>query len=312
MRRNRFVRGVFLAGALAGSFAAPVAAQPKGPDLVISLLAVAPDSVAPGGSIEIVSEIFNIGTVDVPARGPGVTSASVRLRLVTNTADLVGGDEIPGWGPLTAIPAGRGSRHTDRFTIPASKAPGAYFVCADADGGRQVTEFDETNNRRCKPLTLTGAPAIRSAGPPVAPVTKGLPDLVVTAVSVGGVSGLSRSATLTVRNAGAGPATNFRMDAYQLHPKRWQLLFTVCAQTTRGGSASCPGVWETGTLAAGATRTYTGWVTFPADHKPGSTEKVEFMADGCFPALEPGLPPACRVVETNETNNTRDVPFGVP
>jgi hypothetical protein len=117
---------------------------------------------------------------------------------------------------------------------------------------------------------------------------------------------------LTVKNAGAGPATNFRMDAYQLAPRRWQLLFTVCAQTSRGGSASCPSVWESGTLAAGASRTYAGWVTVPADHKPGSTEKVEFMADGCFPALEPALPAACRVVESSEANNTAVAALGVP
>lgn len=308
MRRALLVLDAFLLGLLA----APLAAQPKGPDLVISLLSVAPDRVAPGGSIEIVSEMTNIGTVDVPARGPGVTSASVRLRLVTSAADLVGGDEIPGWGPLVAIPAGRGSRHTDRYTIPASKAPGAYFVCADADGGRQVTESDESNNRRCKPLTVTGAVDVRGPGPAVPAGAVALPDLVVTGAAPGGASGVSRSVSVTIRNAGAGPATNFRVDAFQLTPKRWPLLFTVCPQTTRGGSASCASVWETGSLAAGATRTYTGWVTFPADHKPGSTEKVEFMADGCFPSLDPGVPAGCRVAESNEGNNTMTAAVGVP
>ena len=53
-------------------------------------------------------------------------------------------------------------------------------------------------------------------------------------------------------------------------------------------------------------------MTFPADHKPGSTEKVEFMADGCFPALEPGLPASCRVAESNEANNTMGAAVGVP
>lgn len=310
MRRSRFFRDVFLAGVLAAPLAAPLAAQPKGPDLVISFLAVTPASVAPGGSIEVVSEMRNIGTVEVPYGGSSAVSAFVNIRLVTSVADVAGGDLLPGWGPLRAIPAGTGERYTNHATIPASKAPGAYFVCADADGNHVVSESDELNNRRCKPLTVTGA--IRSAGPPIAPVAKGLPDLIVTGVSVGGVTGLSRSVKLTVKNAGAGPATNFRMDAYQLAPRRWQLLFTVCAQTSRGGSASCPSVWEAGTLAAGASRTYAGWVTFPADHKPGSSEKVEFMADGCFPALEPALPAACRVVETNEANNTAVEALGVP
>ncbi|MCM3875615.1 MAG: hypothetical protein NEA02_04275 [Thermoanaerobaculia bacterium] len=310
MRHSRLFRDAFLVVVLAAPLAAPLAAQPKGPDLVISFLSLAPESVAPGGSIDIVSEIRNVGTVAVPSRGPTSASAGVHLRLVRSAADVAGGDEIPGWGPLVAIPPGTPFRITTRFTVPASKPPGAYFVCAEVDADHLVTESDESNNRRCKPLTVTGA--IRSAGPPSAPVAIGLPDLIVTGVSAGGVTGLSRSVKLTVKNAGAGPATNFRMDAYQLAPRRWQLLFTVCAQTSRGGSASCPGVWEAGTLAAGASRTYAGWVTFPADHKQGSTEKVEFMADGCFPALEPALPASCRVVETNEANNTAVDALGVP
>lgn len=297
MRHSRFLRDAFLVGVLA----APLAAQAQLPDLVISYLTVTPASVAPGGSVEIVSEIQNIGTagVPLPATVPPTVSAWVDFFLVTGPTDTHG-DRLTGWGPLVAMPPGYVQRYTSHATIPAAKAPGAYFVCADVDPTHRVAESNESNNRLCKPLTVTGGKG------------GGLPDLTIAGVSVGGVTGVSRSVKVIVKNGGTGPATNFRMDAYQLSPKRWQLLFTVCAQTSRGGSASCPSVWESGTLAAGASRTYAGWVTFPADHRPGSSERVEFMADGCFPALEPALPASCRVVESNEANNTAVDALGVP
>lgn len=303
---------------------APVSARAQLPDLVVSSLTVTPSSVAPGAPVEIRSEIRNAGAAEVPSRGPAAASTAVDIRLVAHATD-VHGDYLAGWGPLRAIPPGGTEHYTSHATIPAAKAPGAYLVCVDVDLGHIVAESDETNNRLCRPLTVTGGkggPGLRNPGgaagglegvrPGTLPAGARLPDLTITAVSVGGASGVSRSATLTVKNQGTGPATNFRMDAFQLAPKRWPLLFTVCPQTSRGGSASCASVWETGTLAAGATRTYTGWVTFPADHHPGSTEKVEFMADGCFPALEPALPAACRVAESNEANNASGAAVGVP
>ena len=144
--------------------------------------------------------------------------------------------------------------------------------------------------------------------------SKGRPDLTITGVSVGAASGISRAVRVTVRNGGTGPAVHFRMDAYQLAPKRWPLLFTSCALTTYPptGTAPCPDVWEPDTLAAGASRTYSGFVTFPAGRVSGSHERVEFMADGCFAATDPGLPASCRVLESNEANNTSGAEVGVP
>ncbi|HTS01104.1 MAG TPA: CARDB domain-containing protein [Thermoanaerobaculia bacterium] len=307
----------FLSVILPATLAAPLAAQAPLPDLVVSSLTVSPPSVAPGGSLEIVSEIRNAGAAEVPSRGPAAASTAVDIRLMTGIAD-VHGDYLAGWGPLRAIPPGGTEHYTSHATVPASKAPGAYFVCVDVDLGHIVTESNETNNRLCKALTVTGGksgPEFRipggSAGglegirPGTLPPGAGLPDLTITGVSVGAVSGVSRAVQVTVKNAGAAPAANFRVDAFQLAPKRWPLLLTVCPQASHaGGSASCASVWETGSLAAGASRTYAGWVTFPADHHPGSSERVEFMADGCFPALEPALPASCRVAESNEANNT--------
>ena len=317
MRHPRFFSCVVLAGTLV----VPLAARAQRPDLVVSFFTVTPRSVAPGGALEMVSEMRNIGTAEVPVRGPSAASASIEIRLMRAETDP-GGPLLGGWGPFTAIPAGASERYTNHGTVAASTTPGRYFACATVDPGRAVAESNETNNRTCLSLTVTGRLNLKIPDQVPGGVRPGIrpgtlpgslrPDLTVVSVSVGGVSGVSRQASVTVRNVGSAAASNFRMDAYQLVPKRWQLLFTVCPQTTRGGSASCASVWEAGTLAAGATKTYAGWVTFPADHKPGSTEKVEFMADGCFPALEPALPASCRVAESNEANNTAGRAVGVP
>jgi hypothetical protein len=300
MRRSLFLCGVFVLAALI----APLRAHAALPDLIVSSLTVTPTSVAAGGPIAIFSEIRNAGaaTVPLPPHPPGTppeVSTWVNYFLVASPADTHG-VRLTGWGPLVAMPPGSAQHYTSHATIPATTAPGGYFVCADVDAYHHVTESNEDNNRLCRPLKVTAG--------------KGkLPDLRIRRVVVGGVSGVSRAVALTVWNAGGAPATNFRMDAFQLVPRRWPLLFTVCPQTSHaGGSASCASVWEAGTLAAGASRTYKGWVTFPADHKAGGVEKVEFMADGCFHALEPALPATCRVAESNEANNTETAPVTVP
>lgn len=153
-----------------------------------------------------------------------------------------------------------------------------------------------------------GAPAGGGGKPPA-----GKPDLTITGVSVGAVSGVSRAVQVTVKNIGTAPAVHFRMDAFQTVPRRWPLVFTVCALTViPAGTAPCASVWEPVSLAAGASRTYSGFVTFPAGRVSGSRERVEFMADGCFAATDPGLPASCRVLESNEANNTSDAEVGVP
>jgi hypothetical protein len=325
MRPSRSLRDALLVLWLAAPFAASLAAQGPLPDLVVSSLTVTPASVAPGGSVEIVSEIQNVGAGELPYIGPRDATTSVDIRLMMGASD-VHGDYLAGWGPTRAIPPGGRERYTSHATIPAGKAPGRYLVCADVDVSHTVAESNDSNNRLCKPLTVTGGKgldpripgalpgSLEGVRPGAAPPGAGaLPDLTITGVTVGAVSGVSRAAQVTVRNVGSAPASNFRVDAFQLQPKRWPLLFTVCAQTSHaGGSASCASVWETGTLAAGASKTYSGYVTFPADHRAGTGERVEFMADGCFPALEPALPAGCRVAESNEGNNTASATVGVP
>lgn len=166
-------------------------------------------------------------------------------------------------------------------------------------------------NRADFEIWCDGAPPAGGGGKPPA----GRPDLTITGVSVGDVSGISRAVRVTVRNGGTGPAVNFKVMAFQLAPRRWPLLFTTCALTVHppGGVSPCAAVWEAGTLAGGASRTYAGFVTFPAGTAAKPPQRVEFMADGCFPPIEAGTAlPACRVPESDETNNTSVAEVGVP
>ena len=166
MRPSRPFRDFLLLGALAVPLAAPVAAQAPLPDLIVSSLTLAPASVAPGGGIDISSEIRNVGagTAPLPATVPPSTSAWVDYFLVTSITDTHG-DRLTGWGPLVAMPPGSAQHYTSHATIPAGKAPGAYFVCADIDPTHLVAESNETNNRLCRPLTVTGGKRRRASGP---------------------------------------------------------------------------------------------------------------------------------------------------
>ncbi len=142
------------------------------------------------------------------------------------------------------------------------------------------------------------------------------PDLRVESLRVVGPVDASVQVQITVRNSGRAPAGPFATDAFMTTPTRYLLLFTLCpltrAQQAAGGSAPCASPFTGDPLAPGASVAYTAYITWPVDHLPGTRERVEFMADGCFPPLEPTLPAICRVDESNERNNTRSATLTVP
>ncbi len=280
------VRSFMLAVAALFALAAPAWALP---DLVVSELRVTPANAEEGTEITIETAIRNVGDMPVTPPGPSMVSTSADLAVVPSAVTPIhAGTYVTGWGPTVAIPPGGTERYTVRIRVPAGASANAGYICADVDLANRVREASETNNRRCVNFHAR-APK---------------PNLVVSAVTVGPVSGLSRRVNITVRNTGAAPALNFRVDAYSVTPERWMLTLTTCAQTTRGGSASCPALWIE-RLEPGASRTLEGWVTFPADRPSGSRQAVDFMADGFFPRLEPGLPAYGRVDESNERDNQR-------
>lgn len=265
------------------------------PDLVVSQLTVTPAVSDVGAEIEVSTAIQNLGDVPVASPGPGVVSTSADLAVVrTQVAPLYEGTYLLGWGHTDTIPPGGSITYTRRLPVPAGADASAGYICADVDLANRVAESNEGNNRRCVNFHARAAK----------------PNLVIRGVVVGAVSGLSRRVRITVQNTGAAASGDFRVDAYQLAPERWQLSLTECALSVRGGSAPCGSLW--GSLAPGASRTFTGYVTFPAGRAPGRREIVEFMADGCFARLEPGLPAYCRVDETSEADNTRRAAIAAP
>jgi hypothetical protein len=142
------------------------------------------------------------------------------------------------------------------------------------------------------------------------------PDLHVTSLRVIGPVEASIEVDITVRNSGAAAAAPFATEAFMTTPTRYPLLFTLCpltrAQQAAGGSAPCASPFTGDPLAPGATASYTAYVTWPVNHTPGTRERVDFVADGCFAPLEPSLPAFCRVDETNEHNNSRSATLPVP
>ena len=216
--------------------------------------------------------------------------------LVTSIADTRTATGSTGWGPLVAMPPGSAQHYTSHATIPAGKAPGAYFVCADVDPTHLVAESNETNNRLCRPLTVT-AQARRREGL--------CSDLTVTDVLRRRRRRGPRSRAVKL----AGARTSARRPGhelpdgsrYQLAPRRWQLLFTRAARRRRAAAPRpVPSVWEDAArLAAGATKTYSGWVDVPGRPQAGlRPSKVEFMADGMLPGTRAGgCAASCRVAE---------------
>lgn len=280
------LRSFVLAVAALFALAAPAWALP---DLVVSELRVTPANAEEGTEITIQTAIRNVGDTPVAPPGPSMVSTSADLAVVrTAVTPIHAGAYVTGWGPTRTIPPGGTERYTVRIRVPAGASANAGYICAEVDLANQVREASETNNRRCVNFHARSAK----------------PNLVVTSVTVGPISGLSRRVNITVANTGTGPALNFRVDAFSVTPERWLLLLTTCAQTTRGGSASCPALWVE-RLDPGASRTLEGWVTFPADRASGSRQAVDFMADGFFPRLEPSLPAYGRADESNERDNQR-------
>jgi hypothetical protein len=158
---------------------------------------------------------------------------------------------------------------------------------------------------------VVGFGAVEVQGRPLAK-----PDLRIQRLRVVGPVGASLQVQITVRNRGRAAAAPFRTDAYMTTPRRWLLLVTLCPLTRlqqyMGGSAPCGSPFTVDPLPPGGTVAYTAYVTWPTDHASGTSERIEFMADGCFATLEPWLPVYCRVDESNERNNTRSLTVTVP
>lgn len=266
------------------------------PDLVVSQLRVTPANAEVGEEVLVETAISNVGDMPVRVPGPSMVSTSSDLAIMrTQVNPIWDGAYLTGWGPTRDIPPGGTETYSTRVRVPATAPAHAGYVCAVVDNPERVAETNETNNRRCVNFHARAAKA----------------NLFIRSFSVGAVSGVSRRLRIVVENTGRADALNFRVDAFQLSPRRWPLLFTTCALTARGGAVPCPSPWIE-RLAPGERRTVDAWVTFPADIASGSRQSIELYVDGCHAPTEPALPAHCRVDETNETDNARRVTIVAP
>jgi subtilase family serine protease len=193
---------------------------------------------------------------------PGTSNTKIWL---STDGVLDGGDTLLGTRPVPSLDPGISSVGSTNVVIPAGKAPGSYFLIANADADGSVPESNEANNVRTKAITVLG------------------PDLQVTGLTAPAASGANRtiSITDTTRNTtGAGQAPASTTSYYLSNDTVWDggdILF---------GSRSVPA------LAGGTQNALTANQTLPA------------VANGNYYIIAKADGPLA-IAESNETNNTR-------
>ena len=151
-----------------------------GADLIISALS-GPATAAAGASIVVSDTTTN--------QGSGAAGASTTRFYLSGNFGLDGDDIVLGSRAVNSLSPGAGSSATTTLTIPASTSSGNYYLLAQADGGRTVSETSEANNTRFWSIRI-GA------------------DLVVSAFSGPWLAGAGTRITLsdTTKNQGTTPA----------------------------------------------------------------------------------------------------------
>ncbi|MEX2282037.1 MAG: CARDB domain-containing protein [Gemmatimonadota bacterium] len=243
--------------------------------IVLSVAVSPPDLVATALTIPSTGVIGDTISVSLTIQNQG-GSAAGPFRVVfyySTDATITTGDTPSGVGCTftNGLFASQRGTCSGGLRVPATLAPGSWFVGAILDDQSAVAESDETNN--------TGA-----AGPIDLALTADGPDLVVTALtapSTGTVGG-SIQVSMTVANQGNAAAGQFRVGFY---------LSTDTVITTADIFMGSECSYATG-LAAGANNTCTGPMSVPGNVQSGNYF-VGAIADD-----------QRAVTESNESNNT--------
>jgi hypothetical protein len=114
--------------------------KPALPDLVVSSLS-APNNVRSGSTIKISDTTTNNGTA---------TTAEVSTtRFYLSTDSTLGdGDTQLGERTVSILSAGSSGSWTTSVTIPSGKAKGYYYIIAEADADKKISELNESNNTK--------------------------------------------------------------------------------------------------------------------------------------------------------------------
>jgi subtilase family serine protease len=228
------------------------------PDLTVSAL-TAPASAGAGATISVTDTTKNL------SGGPAFPGTSNTKIWLSTDAVLDASDTLLGARPVPSLNPLAFSTGATSVVIPAGKAPGSYFLIANADADGSVPESNEGNNVRTKAITVLG------------------PDLQVTALTAPTVSGANRtiSITDTTRNAtGASPAPASTTTFYLSTDAVWD------GGDIPFGSRNVPA------LAGGAQSALTANQTLPS------------VANGNYYIIAKADGPLA-IAESNETNNTR-------
>ncbi|MGC2457247.1 MAG: CARDB domain-containing protein [Gallionellaceae bacterium] len=240
-----------------------VTALVGGVDLLPTSLSTTATSVYTGGSITINDSVMNQGST--AASGGGFL---VNYYLSTDTTPLDG--TLIGNRTITSLAAGATNSASSTFTIPATFAPGVYYVGIIVNKTKSQVETNYANDAMATVGTVT---VVRSV------------DLVPTSLSTTATSvsrGGSFTVTDTVVNQGASPtsASSFRVNYY------------LSTDTTITAADTLIGGRNIASIAAGGSNTASTSVNVPASLAPGVYYVGEIVDSG---SAQP---------ETNKTNNT--------
>jgi len=231
------------------------------PDLLITD-GSAPATGTTGQPVRLSVQVTNQGTGPAGAFRVGYYLSVDSV--ITRTDTQIGACNFPSLGvDISATCSGN-------VTLPATLAPGTYYVGAFADDTQQVTESDENNNTALAANQMV--------------VTRGAAaDLAVTAVTAPATVTLGERPNITsaIRNLGTADAGAFRLGYY---------LSTDATITTADiplGTCSYAG------LAAGASSGCAGPLLFPTTLTPGRYYFGAIVDD------------QNQVVESDKTNNAR-------
>jgi hypothetical protein len=268
MSRMRRINLRLLLGVLALLLAAPMQGHAQtepaeAVDLVVSALSP-PASAETGTGVAVANTVTNQGS------GKSVTSY-LRFYLSTD-ATITTADTYLGQRSVTALNGGSSSSATTTLTIPASVAPGSYYIGAIADATDTNPESDETNNTAAAPITLTSGV-----------------DLVVSALSgpASAEAGEGVAVANTVTNQGSGKSVSS------------SVRFYLSTDATITSADRYLGQRSVSALDAAASSSATTNLTIPATVAPGSYY-IGAIADATDTNRE-----------SDETNNTAATPITV-
>ncbi|HYA31919.1 MAG TPA: CARDB domain-containing protein, partial [Thermodesulfovibrionales bacterium] len=129
----------------------PVSIVANNVDLQVSASSYAPSSAKRGTSISVTDIIINLGSGTAGPSQTGIylmTSCPAPSATPPPLANQIGTRSVP------SIPGGGSNSGTTSVTIPLTATVGANYIVFYADWQNAVVETNETNNARCRAITI--------------------------------------------------------------------------------------------------------------------------------------------------------------